>query len=197
MGEDEVIKKGEEITNDYVNLFINMDTFTIIVNAVGIIAIIVIMIMSKKMDEFVGGIILSVFILLMITFYTFNIGYKNELMQEIDNVDSWIDEEVEPFIEKLPYETIELESVKLNKDSQTGEYKGFDTWTDVSLNVEYKEKGKKVKDVDKYKVVGIEKGKSYMKYKEVKKDLGYGIDKGKYDKVIYAPMEEIKKWWRY
>src|SRR5699024_12738811 len=101
----EVIKKGEEITNEYVNLFINMDTFTIIVNAVGIIAIIVIMIMSKKMDEFVGGIILSVFILLMITFYTFNIGYKNELMQEIENVESWIDEEVEHFIEKLLYET--------------------------------------------------------------------------------------------
>src|SRR5699024_4733410 len=135
---------------------------------------------SKKMDEFVGRIILSVFILLMITFYTFNIGYKNELMQEIENVDSWIDEEVEPFIEKLPYETIELESVKLNKDSQTGEYKGFDTWTDVSLNVEYKEKGKKVKDVDKYKVVGIEKGKLKVKYKEKSKK----IKKGKKNKVI-------------
>src|SRR5699024_7810451 len=163
MGEDEVIKKGEEITNDYVNLFINMDTFTIIVNAVGITSIIVILIMSKKMDEYVGGIILSVFILLMISIYTFNIGYINELMQETENVDSRRAEEEETFIEKLPYETLELESVKLNKDSQTGEYKGFDTWTDVSLNVEYKEKGKKVKDADKYKVVGIEKGKSYMK----------------------------------
>src|SRR5699024_11292640 len=125
MREDEVIKKGEEITNDYVNLFINMDTFTIIVNAVGITSIIVILIMSKKMDEFVGGIILSVFILLMITFYTFNIGYKNELMQEIENVDSWIDEEVEPFIEKLPYETIELESVKLIRIVKQGNIKGL------------------------------------------------------------------------
>lgn len=198
MGINEVIKKGEEITGDFINPFVNMDIFTMLFLIVGIIVIIVTLIFCKKADVMVGGIVISVSIFLGVSIHVVTSGHSNELLQEIEDIDSWVAKEVEPFIENLPYEKIELESVKLNTKSKnkTGGYKGFDTWTDVSLIVEYEENGKRVKDTDKFDVIGIGKGKPYMKYKDVKKDLGHGIDKGKYDKVIYAPKDEIKKWWR-
>lgn len=188
---EEVIELGKKInTSQYINPDPSIWAYIACIIAVGLALLALRILMSDDAPLAILAMLLALICLIggMTDFFIIGDSQNKE-------VDKWKTKVVTPFVESLPVEKREVVYIKM-ESKQTSQNEKIDkiTYTSPSnttlVTISYKELNKEIKSItsEVNLVLDLEdKDKPYVKYRQVKKDLGHGMDAGIYNMEVHLP----------